>query len=62
MKRGQDGGIPDNDFKVLLMAYESYICIKKISSGTGENTHSILAKHGNNAMNTKAMQTASFRS
>ncbi len=37
-RKGPDGGIPNNIFKILLQAYKSYVRIKQINAETTENT------------------------
>ncbi len=50
-KHGPDRGIHQEDFKILVRAYESYVRIKQINAETADNTCSNLAKHSKNAMN-----------
>ncbi len=50
-RKGPDGGIPHNIFKILLQAYGSYVRIKQINAETTENTQTLLSKRVNSAMN-----------
>ncbi len=43
MKRGPDGDISRDDFKILVTAYDSYVRIKQINAETYENNQKLLA-------------------
>ncbi len=51
-KRGPDGGINKQDFKILTMAYERFIRIKQLNPESGQNTCSLLLKRVNKVMKT----------
>ena len=51
-RKGPDGGISPDIFKILVQAYESYVRIKQINAETAENSRNLLSKRVNNAMNT----------
>ncbi len=44
MKQGPEGSLCPNDFKILTMAFETFIRIKQIKGETAVNTWSLLAK------------------
>ncbi len=49
-RRGPDGEIDDNVFKLLIKAYKSYVRIEQINSETADNKHKLLSKCVNNTM------------
>ncbi len=51
LKMGPDGGVPDNHFKLLLTAFETYIRISQINGETFNNTANKLTTRVNATMN-----------
>ncbi len=51
LKMGPDGGVPEEHFKLLLLAVETYIRISQINGETSNNTATLLTKRINSTMN-----------
>ncbi len=51
-RKGPNGGISPDIFKILVQAYKSYVRIKQINAETAGNTQTHLTKRVNNAMKT----------